>query len=160
MQVAAAVFFRGNVAGLNAVYDGEPRRVEPTDWGDTTGVLSAAVAWPFLSSQSDTRIAVGGAHGGVKVIVYDIVFAVRFKSTQVRGEDADLDFLSLVDNFSTRLRSDRTLGGVAWQAGEGSDQEGHTDIHWHHGEPEPRKVGGPIMIFSYVEFQALEQVST
>jgi hypothetical protein len=150
-----------NVAGLNTVYTGEPRLVRDEDYiaGVQPPVLSGAVGFPFVERQHEQRIAVGGATGGMKMITYELAFAVRFKSAQKKGEDADDDHDSVIDAVVARIRSDRTLGGAFWQAGEGDTRFGQ-DIDVVSGTPKQRTKDGPIIIWSVVRFKAIEMVST
>ncbi len=166
-QGVAAFLAPPAVAGLNRVWSGEPRLVTTQDYtaGQQAKVISGAVGFPFIEAQDERREAFGGitpagVPQGWKLVHYEVAFAVRFLSYQAVGSDALDDHDAIVDALVARLRSDRTMGGAAWEAGEGDTVNG-TDIHVVSGPgPRQRKSDGPIVIWSMVRWVALEWVNT
>lgn len=124
---------------LNAVNDYPPKVTQDdefdlSDWGGSGAILA-----PFLTHQSERRIAVGGAHNGRKLRQYDVQLWCWFRSIKDKAEDAGLDFDVFMDSLTARLQADRNMGtaspvvgseilpGMIFSAGEG-DTYGGVDI--------------------------------
>ena len=162
-RIAVAAFFGSrSVAGLNTVFVGPPRSVLNQDYFGGVSTKSGAIGFPYIEGQKDRRIAFTGGPSPnglqAKLVIYEVAFSIRVTSYQAKGEAALDDHDAIIDAFTTRLRSDRTLGGVMWQAGEG-EMNMSEDIHIVTGPgPKTRKTDGPILIWSMVRFIAIEAI--
>lgn len=157
-----STWFTGTVAGLNTVYTGEPRNIpDGAYFAGAPGTKSGTIGFSYIEGQKDRRIAFTGnpvSGGQARLIIYEVAFALRFLSYQAKGETALDDHDNIIDLFSTRLRSDRTMGGQLWQVGDGDTVLGE-DIHIISGPgPKVRKQGGPIIIWSMARFIAIESL--
>jgi hypothetical protein len=160
-QAVAIWFAPPSVLGLYTVYRAEPKQVPGTDFfaGAPAGTPSGAVAYPYVESQNEHRIAIGGPHSGWKQGDYDVALIVRFVSNQGTGEAAQDDHDSLMDAIVARLRADRQLGTTnaqtpyIFQAGEG-DAVGGADVHVL--SDLPKQNGQQVVIWSAVRFRCVE----
>lgn len=163
-QQVASFFAPPNVAGLNSVWKGPRRSVRPVDYfTGTTSQFSGAVGWPYIEAQHDTRIALTGnpivGQPDGKFVIYEVAFSIRFISNRAKSEDALDDHDAIIDAFTTRLRSDRTLGNYFWQAGEGEGGPLGTDIHVVSGPgPKQRKNASMTVIWSMIRFVCIEYI--
>ncbi len=164
-QTVAAWFAPPSVPGLNTVYRGEPKQVPGTDFfaGTPAGTPSGAVAYPYVETQNEHRIALGGPHGAWKQADHDVALIVRFVSNQQTGEAAQDDHDALIDAIVDRLRADRQLGTTIdqtphiFQAGEG-DTVGGADIHIL--SDLPKLANNQLVIWSAVRFRVVVMVQS
>src|SRR5258708_9804809 len=107
-QTVAAWFAPPSVLGLNTVYRAEPKQVPGTDFfaGTPAGTPSGAVAYPYVETQNEHRIALGGPHGAWKQADHDVALIVRFASNQQTGEAAQHDHAALNDGILDRPPAD------------------------------------------------------
>ncbi|MHB8671095.1 MAG: hypothetical protein ACYDAD_11175 [Acidimicrobiales bacterium] len=154
VRAAIAAFFAPPaVPVLNTVYNAQPKLVNGQDfYAGTTGANSGAVGWPFLTSQEEERIAVGG----VKEVIHDARLVVVFRSERGTAQAAMTDYDALVDACVARLRSDHTLGSQVFQSGEGTTLFGK-DIVIHHHHPLTTRNGQVIGAFA-VNFVVIEML--
>lgn len=103
------------------------------DPGARTGVQIVV----YIPRSSETRFAVGGAHGGHKNVVYEVQLCCYIRSRAAHAEDAQDDVHALRDALVEHLRADRTLGGAVFEAGEHVDG-GNGSIDFEYGQPETR----------------------
>ena len=166
-QTVAAFFAPPAVAGLNTVYTAAPRRMLGQEFftAAPAGTPSGAVAFPYVEHMTRRRIALGGAHGGWKMVTYEVALVVRFASNQLSAQNAEDDHDAMIDAIVTRLESDRQLGTVVgtapyiFQAGEGDPETvGGGDIHVM--TDLPKKTRQLLTIWSSVRFMATEAVQT
>lgn len=108
-----------------------------------------------ISHDVEMRRAVGGAHSGMKEIVYDVDLHCFIRSRTPHAEDAQDDVYALRDAIKDQLRADRTLGGAVFQAGEYVDH-GHGQIVCSFGQPETK--AELTKSYLLVQFQATEFV--
>lgn len=109
------------VDGINQVFMSLPKRINfqvnalPNQQTRTAAVI-------FIESETETRIAVGGAHNGWKRIDYTVVIQLFTHSLQRNAEDAMNDLDYTIDCLKERLRSDHNLGDpsgvLVWQGAE------------------------------------------
>lgn len=166
-QTVAAFFAPPVVPGLTTVYTAAPRRVLGPEYFNSlpAGTNSAAVAFPYVSDMERRRIAIGGAHGGWKMVGHTVDLQVFFASNELGAQAAEDAHDTLIDAIVTRLESDRQLGTVTspgapfiFQAGEGDPITGGPDIHVM--TDLPRKDQQMLLIWSVVRFRAVEAVPT
>lgn len=117
---------------LNQVFTSFPKRINFQEMA-FPGQLSRAAAVVFIESESETRIAIGGAYSGWKQVDYAVSLQVFHHSMQRNAEDAMTDFDILVDAIQDRLRGGgHRLGvidpSIIWQAAE-------PNINADYGEP-------------------------
>jgi hypothetical protein len=119
------------ITGLNQVFTSFPKQIN-FQTGSTAGQKSRAAAVVFISSENESRIALGGATSGKKRLDYDVIVQVFHHSTQRDSQDAMDDFDVTIDNIKARLRSDHRFGNpngnIVWQGAEPS-------ISVDYGEP-------------------------
>ena len=153
------------VPGLNKAFRAAPTLIAGDDWATVQEGNWGAAAYVHLSEQHETRLTLGGAHGGLKEITYSAALVVLFRWVIPDG-DADVDgevdgwadaYDYLIDNVMARIRQDRTFGsgtgGPIWQAGEGhQDLKLQTDL--------PKVDDGQVVVWSAVEFEVVEMAAT
>ena len=150
------------IPGLRNVYRGIPTYVAGEDWSPQVDTGWAAVAAVHVMEKRETRIALGGAHGGQKQVDYlvDLVIAFRWiPPGDGLTEDGVTDgwtdaFDQLLNDIETRIRSDRTFGGSLYQAGEGTD-----DIATRVDFPTVDD-NGTVLIWAALEFHVTEILTT
>lgn len=113
--------FNPPVEGLNQVFTSFPKRIN-FQVNSQAGQLSRAAAVIFIQSETETRIAIGGATNGWKRVDYTVILQVYQHSLQRDSQGAMQDFDILIDNIKTRLRSNHnfgdTSGTLVWQGAE------------------------------------------
>lgn len=81
-----------------------------------------------IPHDKEHRLAFAGKTGGIKGIDYDVVLAGFHLAHMDHAEDAGKDVDLLIEAIKDRIRADRTLGGICYQAGE--DETGiETVVH-------------------------------
>ena len=141
------------ITNLNQVFTSFPKRID-FQVGATAGQMSRAAAVIFIASETESRIAIGGATNGWKRVDYTIIVQIYQHSLQRNAEDCMTDFDTLVDAVKTRLRSDHNFGDstgtLVWQGAE-------PQIRARYGEPVTSKEGA-TEIFAEIEFDATEMI--
>ena len=137
-----------NIPHLNQIFYSFPKRIN-FQANSTAGELTRAAGVVFIASESEQRIAVGGAYSGWKRIDYQVDFQVYTHSMQNYSQDAMDDFDAIIDAIKDRLRAGGhrlglTDGDVIWQAAE-------PEISVSYGEPKTND-GGAIEIWAAIEF--------
>lgn len=147
---------------LQGVGVGVVRRAWPTDDkladyfnGQDDGARTGCQIVIYIPQDSEQRFAVGGEHGGMKNVRYSIVMACYIRSRTPYAEDAQDDVYALRDALKERMRSDRTLGGACFEAGEAVDG-GQGSIDCEYGQPETK--AGLTKSFLLMSYTALEIV--
>ena len=141
------------IATLNQVFTSFPKRIN-YQVNSTAGQLSRAAVVIFIQSESETRLAIGGATNGWKRVDYSLVLQVYQHSLQREAEDAMADFDTLIDNIKTRLRSDHNFGdstgNLVWQGAEPA-------INTSYGEPSTSQEGA-TETFAEIQFEVTEMI--
>jgi len=110
-----------NVDGINQVFTSFPKRIN-FEVNSLPSQRSRCAAVVFIESERETRLALGGAHSGIKRVDYSIAIQLFHHSMENAGENAMDDFDNTIDNLKARLRSDHqfgdTSGTLVWQAAE------------------------------------------
>jgi hypothetical protein len=117
----ASFLITPQITTLNQVFTSFPKRIN-FQVNSVAGQLSRAAVVVFIQSETETRLAIGGATNGWKRVDYSIVLQIFHHSLHRNAEDAMTDFDTLVDNIKTRLRSDHRFGDstgtLVWQGAE------------------------------------------
>jgi hypothetical protein len=141
------------IATLNQVFTSFPKRIN-YQVGSTAGQLSRAAVVIYIQSESETRLAIGGATSGWKRVDYSVILQVFQHSLQRNAEDSMTDFDTLIDNIKTRLRSDHrfgdTTGNLVWQGAEPA-------INTTYGEPSTSNEGA-TETFAEIQFDVTEMI--
>jgi len=120
-QTLAEFITPPNIDGINQVFTSFPKRIN-FEVNSLPSDISRCAAVIFIESETENRLAIGGAHSGVKRINYSINIQLFHHSKQRNAEDAMNDFDAVIDNLKTRLRSDHqfgdTTGNLVWQGAE------------------------------------------
>lgn len=141
------------VDGINQVFMSLPKRINfqvnalPSQQTRTAAVI-------FIESETENRIAVGGATSGWKRIDYTVVIQLFTHSTARSAEEA-MDYLDYtIDSLKQRLRSDHRFGDengyLVWQGAE-------PVIDVAYGEPLSQD-GTSIEIWSSVRFIVTQMI--
>ena len=141
------------ITGLNQVLTSFPKRIN-FQVGSTAGQLSRAACVIFIQSETESRLAIGGATSGWKRVDYSVVLQVYQHSLQRNAEDAMIDFDTLIDNIKTRLRSNHNFGDstgvLVWQGAEPM-------IDTFYGEPSTLAEGA-TETFAELQFDVTEMI--
>ena len=122
------------IPNLNKIHTTFPKLAQLQE-NATAGQLFRAAAVVYIMSESESRIAVGGASSGWKRIDYDVDVQLFTEGFYPKAEDTMADFDALVDAIKDRLRSGdhrlgKTDGSVIWEAAEGTGS-----VSVSYGEP-------------------------
>lgn len=144
-----------NVDGINQVFMSLPKRINfqvnalPSQQTRTAAVI-------FIESETEKRIAVGGAHSGWKQVDYTVVIQLFTHSLARSAEEAMIDLDYTIDQLKQRLRSDRRFGDengyIVWQGAE-------PVIDVSYGEPLSQK-GTSVEIWSSMRFLITQMVQS
>lgn len=138
---------------INKVWTSFPKRIQFQE-NSQPGQLSRAQVIIFISSENETRLAIGGAHNGWKRVDYNVIIQIYQHSMERNAEDAMITFDTLVDNLKERLRSDHNFGDptgtLVWQGAE-------PIINARYGEPSTTKEGA-TETFAEIEFMVTEMI--
>jgi len=109
------------VEGINQVFTSFPKRID-FQKNALAGERNRCAAVIFIESETETRIAVGGAFNGWKRVDFTIVIQLFHHSLERDSEDAMANFDIVVDNLKEKLRSDHNFGDpsgtLVWQGAE------------------------------------------
>ena len=110
-----------SIPNLNKVFTSFPKKISFQLLAET-GQLNRAVGVVHFSSQTESRVAWGGAYSGWKKINYTTEFQIFHHSAEKTGEDAMNSFDAIVDGVLGILRAGgHTLGltdGSVWEVAE------------------------------------------
>ena len=138
---------------INKVWTSFPKRIQFQE-NSQPGQLSRAQIIIFISSENETRLAIGGATNGWKRVDYNIILQIYQHSMVRNAQDAMIDFDTLIDNLKERLRSDHNFGdptgNLVWQGAE-------PIISARYGEPSTTKEGA-TETFAELEFMVTEMI--
>ena len=124
--------------GLNQVFTSFPKRIN-FEQNSIAGQMTRAAAVVFIASESEQRIAVGGAYNGWKRIDYNVTVQVFVHSMENYAQDAMDAYDQIIDGVKNRLRGGGHRlgmedGNIIWQAFE-------EEINALHGEPKTNDGG-------------------
>lgn len=110
-----------NVEGINQVFTSFPKRID-FNVNALPGEMNRCAAVIFIESETESRIAVGGAHNGWKRIDYGVIVQLFHHSLERNAEDAMANFDNVIDALKEHLRSDHNFGdpngNLVWQGAE------------------------------------------
>lgn len=142
------------ITNLNQIFTSFPKRID-FNVNTTPGSDTRAAAVIFIASETESRIAIGGATNGMKRIDYTVILQIYQHSFVRNAEDAMTSFDTLIDAIKTRLRSDHrfgdTNGTLVWQGAE-------PRITTRYGEPSTAEEG-MTETYAEVEFEVTEMIN-
>lgn len=110
-----------NVDGINQVFTSFPKRIN-FQVNSLPSQLSRCAAVIHIESERENRLAIGGAHSGIKKVDYSIAIQLFHHSSERNSEDAMDDLDRIIDNLKDYLRSDHQFGDptgtLIWQGAE------------------------------------------
>lgn len=141
------------ITGLNQVFTSFPKRIN-FQTNSHPGQTSRAACVIFIESETESRIAIGGATDGWKRVDYGVVLQIYHHSLQREAEDAMDDFDVLIDGIKEYLRMDHNLGDptgtIVWQGAEPA-------INTVYGEPSTSE-GGATETQAIIRFLVTEMI--
>jgi hypothetical protein len=141
------------ITNLNQIFTSFPKRID-FNVNSTPGSSTRAAAVIFIASETESRIAIGGATNGIKRVDYTIILQIYQHSFERNAEAAMTSFDTLIDAIKTRLRSDHrfgdTNGTLVWQGAE-------PRITTRYGEPSTAEEG-MTETYAEVEFEVTEMI--
>ena len=141
------------IATVNQVFTSFPKRIN-FQVNSQPGQLSRSAVVIYIAGETESRIAVGGAHNGWKRVDYTIILQVYQHSMDRNSEESMTAFDTLIDNIKTRLRSDHnfgdTTGTLVWQGAEPA-------INARYGEPATSNEGA-TETYGEIEFLVTEMI--
>lgn len=137
-------FDTASIPGLQKVYRDVPWYIDGNDWVLTDDAWWGAIGMVHLEDSKETRITLGAASGGSKMVDHTVAFVVRYQyeipANLPDGQEEDAWVTQLdviIDGVKDRIRSSPTLGtsigneffpgpdtypgGTVWQAGQDPD---------------------------------------
>jgi hypothetical protein len=158
-----------DITGLSTIYAFPPKITPEGAFypGQAPNQFQGAIVFTFIESQSEQRVAYGGAHNGRKFVTYNFVFSSYYRSTQGQAEVAAMGNETFLDSFVSAIRANRKAGAPpdtqnnVWQWGEagvggkGPDIQIQSDL--------PVMLGGAQEVtqtFSTIRVTVLEEVDT
>jgi hypothetical protein len=157
VRAAVTAFFQPPaVSGLNKCYSSFPKRIPGPDFraGQAAGTKSGAVGVTNIVSETEERIAIGGATSGKKWVHYTVELQIFCHSIETHAEDAMDFFDDVIDGVKAHLRSDRWLSDypVIFEAGE-------RELVGVYGEPRVLN-DGASEVWGAVRFEVSEVLTT
>ena len=141
------------IDGINQVFTSFPKRID-FQVNSLPSQVNRCIAVIFIESETESRIAVGGAHSGWKRIDYTVVIQLFHHSLERLAEDAMDNLDGIIDDLKDKLRSDHrfgdTSGTLVWQAAE-------PVIDVSYGEPLSQK-GNSIETWASVRFTVTQMI--
>lgn len=124
------------------------------------GQGSGVVIYIHLRRQSEFRMALGGATGGMKMRPHKCVLICLMNSKKSNAEEVDADNDTFIDSLVSTIEANRTAGApaVVFQWGEGDTLYG-VDIQVDSHMPRPIHMQSSRQ-FTLVEVTVLEQLNT
>ncbi|WP_427130313.1 hypothetical protein [Pseudarthrobacter sp. S9] len=156
---AAIQSFLAGTPGITTLYKDAPWEMTGDNW--QTNALPGTPAFIHLDHSSESRIALGGEHGGWKQVDYTVSLVLLYQyviPSDVASKDVWVDGLNdLLDKVVTRIRSDRAFGSAGGAPiFEAGNQDQGIQIardlpHWDVG-------GGKVRSWVRVEFKVTEMI--
>jgi hypothetical protein len=102
----AGITHLNSVKPFPAKYTGEMEFFDE----DEPGVASGALIFLYIQSERESRIALGGAHDGRKLVEYTLVLDCFMRSQKKKSEEAGADNEAFLDSLLAAIRADRQAG--------------------------------------------------
>jgi hypothetical protein len=146
------------ITGVGVVRRAWPKRDDHADFfnGQDPGARTGCMIVVYIPRKSESRLTVGGPHGGNKNVLYEVQLACYIRSRAASAEDAQDDTFALEDALVELMRLDRELGGCVFEAGEHADG-GSGSIDFDYGQPETS--AEMTKSFLLMSFTAVEIIS-
>ncbi|MER7968107.1 hypothetical protein ABTX35_03670 [Streptomyces sp. NPDC096080] len=146
------------VPGIGVVRRGIPTDDKTADYvnGLPAGARTGCVLLVAIPRQHERRVALGGEHSGMKLIVYDVLLRAFLRSNTPYAEEAQDDAYALRDALVAYMRRDRTLGGCVVQAGEHVTEAAGDGIDVEYSQPATK--AGLTKGYFEVRFAAVEYI--
>jgi hypothetical protein len=143
-----------NVANLNQIFTAHPKRIN-FEANAAPGSACRAAGFVFIASETEDRIAIGGAYNGWKRIDYVVQFQIFTHNMHNYSQDAMDAFDAVIDGVKNQLRGGghrlgESDGSVIWQAAE-------PGISVTYGEPLTND-GGATEIWAAIEFTVTQMI--
>jgi hypothetical protein len=159
---AVAAYLDPAVSGityLGAVYTALPKVANEQDLFNLqpAGQGVGAVIYVFIESDQETRIALGGATDGKKMVVYQLGLLCILKSDLETSDAGQAAFNTFRDALKAWIRADRNAGNstVVFQWGEGTTP-GSPDLRFDY--PVPKTYTGGVTLYQAVGRVTLEEI--
>lgn len=133
------------VPGLGVVRRSRPKVLDTADYyvgQPSSGALLGSTMFVHLDSWTESRVAMAGAFGGLKLVQAAVVLHVWLRSTAPETEDAQDGFYELLEALGDRLREDRCVGTGGFEAG--GFQIGEGGAPWITWQVEPAEVASEL----------------
>jgi len=143
-----------SIPDLNQVLISFPKRIN-FQTNASAGQLNRAAGVVFVASESEERIAIGGAYNGWKRVDFEIDLQIFHLSMEKNAEAAMDSFDTVIDGVKKQLRNGgHTLGladgSVIWQAAE-------PNITVQYGEPATND-GGATETWAAIRFTVTQMI--
>lgn len=145
-----------NVTNLNQIFYSMPKRIN-FQTNSSAGQMTRAAGVVFISGETESRIALGGASNGWKRVDYDVIFQIYCHSVENNSEDTMTAFDNIIDAVKTCLRAgghrlNKPDGTIIWQAAE-------PGISVDYGEPLTND-GAATEIWAGINFTVTQMIQT
>lgn len=158
---AALQSFLSGIPGITTLYKDAPWELLGDNW--QTNGLPGTPAFLHIDHTTESRVAMGGEHGGWKQVDYTVSLVLLYQylvPSDLGGANKDVwvdNLDNLLDVVVTKIRSDRACevvgGSPVFEAGN-QDQ----GIQISHDLPHPDPGGGKVRNWVRVEFKVSEMV--
>jgi hypothetical protein len=149
----AAFIAPPRVDGINQVFTSFPKRID-FQVNSLPSQLNRCAAVIHIESERENRLAIGGAHSGIKKVDYAVAIQLFHHSMERNSEDAMNDLDNVIENLKTVLRSDHQFGDpsgtLVWQGAE-------PNISVDNGEPLSEN-GTSTEIWAVVRFDVTQMI--
>lgn len=149
--------FLVNVFGFPAKVTSE-QELYPQD----PGIQVGANIFVYLPTNRDRRVALGGAHGGRKVVEFEVMLRCFMLSQQPLSQDAGADNEAFLDGLDTAIRADRNAGNASqvFQWAEGTTTGGQDLEVTSYFPQSVNGLQGATLTLSDVRVTALEIIAS
>ena len=127
------------VPGLGTVKRGRPKSEDDIDYylgAPSTGAVMGSVMNVHIGSGAETRAAIAGAFGGLKLLRSEATLYCFLRSNAEYAEDAEDAFYDFLEAIKDRIRADRTMGSGGFENGGFQVGEAGTPVQWQMDPPE------------------------
>lgn len=143
------------VEHLGVVRRARPKREDNADFylgAPSSGAVMGSWMWVHVDSGIETREAIAGAFGGLKLLTSAVMLHVFLRSNTDFAEDAQDAFYDLLEGLKARIREDRCMGSGGWEVGGFDIGESAPWLRWQMSPAET--VGEMTRGYLAIEFSA------
>lgn len=133
------------VPGLGVVRRARPKVLAASDYylgAPHSGMVIGSAMLVHLDTWTESRVAISGAFGGLKLIQVACVLHVWLQSKAPHTEDGQDAFYDLLEALGDRIREDRCMGTGGFEAG--GFQCGEGGAPWITWQMEPAEVSSEV----------------